>query len=234
MKKKVQGHSFYVPGLHWTEKPDALLGRRDGDFTDFVETFMFPRRADLSAIGLKILDEQFFFAANQARLTDLISGESNMTLIFLYRQNALERFVSRMIRRGKLDLDEAQMLPAAEFEAFEKDSIDRMTQIYKLFPAHRRIVLSYEALATRLELTIAFLFGALGAELAPVTIEESKSAPRDLSALLENYAELSSLQLPIFNHDTDDNPAAMLEALDGAADSDRLTRAYELGRQFQN
>jgi|GEM_PF-690746 len=232
MKKKVQGHSIYVPGLHWTEKPDALLARREGDFTDFVQCLMFPPRAELSAIGFKVLDEQFFFPSNEVRLTNLIASHPHMTLIFLYRQTALERYVSRLNRRGKFDSSRTQTLSADDFRTFEHDSIDRMSRIYKLFPSHRKIVVSYESLAAHIEPTISFLYGVLGAQLAPVTIEETKSAPKDLPTLIENYEELSSLPMPVFDHDTDDDPMSALAALDPLPSSEQLRKAYELGRSF--
>lgn len=232
MKKKVQGHSIYIPGLHWTEKPDALVGRRDGDFQAFMQSLVFPVRPDLSAIGFKILDEQFFFPANEKRMTDFIAAHPNLSLVFLYRQNAFERYISRLIRRGQVDPGRPKVLSEEEFKAFEAASVDRMNRIYRKFSAHRKIVLSYEALAARTASTISFLYGALGADPAPVVIEESKSVRQDVSKLAENHAALSALEHPVFDFDTDDDPSESLASLDDKPLATRMQDAHELGRRF--
>lgn len=232
MKKKVHGHSIHMPDLHWSEKPSALVKRREGDFENFIQSLVFPPFSYLSSIGFKILDQQFFFASNQERLTNLIATHSQMILIFLYRENALERYVSRLIRRGWLDPSGPQAVSVDDFKAFECESVSRMAQIYRLFPDHRKIVLSYESLAERVEPTISFLYGILGAELAPVIIEERKSQPRELSRLIENYQELLSLDLPAFDFDADDNPSEALAALDHRSPEECAHAAYLLGRGF--
>ena len=235
MKKKVQGHSFYIPGYHWTEKPTALIGKREGDFTDFIRSYVFPPRGDWSAVGFKILDEQFYFDENRERLTKLIRDIPEMKLIFLRRENALERYVSRLIRRGQLDPARRAVVPVGPFVKFHTASCQRMVTLAHLFPSHQKISLTYESLAENIDTHLLFLYGFLGADFGPVTVEESKSTPRDLRAMIENYDELlEAAAKSEIDFDTDHDMGRLLKDVHLASAETWAAQAYGLGCQYAN
>jgi LPS sulfotransferase NodH len=132
----------------------------------------------------------------------LLERDRDVKMIFLHRENLLERYVSHQVvmkQTGVTNVKSGEAVP--EVRSFRVDLADclrdlaetrrRTEEFRRAFAGHRSLDLGYEALtrAPQAECDRAFAF--LGVDSAPVEVGTEKIVRRPLEELILNYDEVA-------------------------------------------
>lgn len=169
--------------------PAELFTFRSGHTLEFLEK-AFKTRLPVS--GFKILYDQLVqvYAADAC---DYLVTNTDIKVIFLWRQDLCRRFVSEYIHRRrslgpKAGVADRSTLSADEMWQDARNHLAMRPRLMRMFENHDTIEVLYEEIVATQRIPQLNDFLAVGAP--PVELAPRRSEPRDSEISVENEAEL--------------------------------------------
>jgi len=152
------------------------------------------------AVGFKLKYDEMV-QPRWHEIRGLVERDRDIKIIFLHRENLLERYVSHQVvmhQTGVTNVHAGAAVPAVKpFKVDVKDCIADLTETQRrsaefkrCFAGHRTVETTYERLVRSPQSESELLFSFLGVDAAPVEIGTEKIVRAPLQDLILNYAEV--------------------------------------------